>query len=205
MINLHSVYQAFERRSQHFLHVIAETARSTGKARDRSVAHVVIELQTALGFVARSAYLAGTVGGWRANRTKMRPTFATAADSLLAAARVVRRKPVAVPGRDEPAWHSANHMVRVATRIAPANSTAFVNAASAFPDVFATMLASRNFYAHRAQNTRTEAERNLSTRFGLVTNGHLTDALLSIDGRGVPLIETWIWNYLDVAELLCER
>jgi hypothetical protein len=205
VISLTSAYKSFERRSQLFLDMTSRAPSLKGKARDHSVAHVVIELQTSLGFVARSAYLAGTVGGWRANGTKMPRRFANATDALMAAAQVVKKKPVSVPGRDEPSWHSSDHMVRVAASVAPSNSAAFTSATSAFPDVLATMICSRNFYAHRGAHTREEVERALATRFALVANGHLTDLLLSTHGGGAPLLEVWIWNYLDVADLLCER
>jgi len=206
VIGLGSVYKAFERRCQHFLQVTHEAMPKKGKERDRQVAHVVIELQTALGYVARSAYLAGTVGGWRGDGTKMPRRFPNAADALMAAAKVVKKKPVSVPGRDEPSWHSSHHLVKVAAGVvpSPSNSAAFALATSAFPDVLATMICSRNFYAHRAENTRAEFERALTTRFALVANGHLTDLLLSTHGAGSPLLEVWIWNYLDVAALLCE-
>lgn len=205
MISLAAVYQAFERRCQHFIHMTTRALSGTRKARDHEVSHVVIELQSALSYVARSAYLAGTIGGWRANGTKMARSFGSATESLLAAARVVKKKPVDVPGRDEPSWQSSDHMARIATTINPANVSAFMTATSAYPDVLAAMTAARNFYAHRGQHTHASAARTLSDRLSIPTKGHLTDVLLSFHGAGAPLLEVWCWNYLDVVALICDR
>lgn len=205
MISLRKVYTAFERRCQTFLRLTQEAKSSSGAARDVRIAHVVIGLQTALAYVSRSTYLAGTVGGWRANGIRMRGMFSDSPSALMAAAKVIKPKASMVPGRDEPSWQSPDHMMRVANAIHPLNSIAFANATSAFPDTLALATASRNFYAHRGQHTREEVERQLSVRMAISARGHLTDVLIATNRGGSPLLELWIWNYLDVAELLCER
>lgn len=205
MINLAAVYSGFQRRAQHFLLVASNAATQNGKARDQAAAHIVVELQTALGFVARAAFLAGAVGGWTARGTRLRGRFPKSVDALLAAASVVRKNPQAIPGRDEPAWHSGDHMARVATSVLPANYGAFLQASSAYPSVLSTMTASRNFYAHRNEHTRMEAETALRVKFGVVPQRHMSGTLLAPRPGGAPLLETWVWNYLDVVELLCDR
>jgi hypothetical protein len=63
----------------------------------------------------------------------------------------------------------------------------------------------RNFFAHRNHHTRVEVESNLSAKFAIVASGHVTEVLLAVHHGGSSLLETWLWNYLDVAELLCEK
>ena len=74
-----------------------------------------------------------------------------------------------------------------------------------FPDARKCVKAFRHFYAHRNQETLRGARDVLGVEYGLTWSGHPSPALLRLSGGGgSSILETWIWNYVDVVHALCQ-
>ncbi len=207
MIDLAKVRANFDRRAQRFVYTASLLAGATSTASrdmDQQVSHIIVELESALAYVARCAYLAGSVGGADASGAKLRGTGVDSVAALRAASRAVGKKAVQVPGRDEPSWSSASHVTAAAHAISVSNRGSIISAMGIFPDARKCVKAFRNFYAHRNADTLTEARSVLGTEYGLTWRGHPSPALLRLpSSSGGPLLETWIWNYVDIVHTLC--
>ena len=206
MIHLKKVRNNFERRSKAWLDSVDGVRYATDhKARDILVAHIAIELQTSLGYVARSCYLAGMLGGRSAAGTTIRALSKhTQLSALQLAAAVIKRSPKQVPGRDEPSWHSGDHLTRVIGAVNPANSSDILTALGIYPDARKAVLAVRNFYAHRGRHTLEEIRHVLLTEYAVALASHPTAYLLNPpSGRPHTFLEQWIWNYRDIVEAMC--
>lgn len=208
MIDLAKVRANFDRRAGHFLGAVESAAsQKDASARrdiDRLVAHTVIELETSVAYAARCAFLAGSLGGRNASGIRMTPNALTAREALTNASRALGRRAVAIPGRDEPSWSSATHVSDVAARVGPANATDMIAAMGVFPEARRCVKSFRDFFAHRGQDTLRVAWDKVQLEYGLAGKGHPALALLalSVDG-GASVLETWIWNYVDVVHTLC--
>lgn len=202
---LDKVLANFQRRARRFATVLnaAESVADRG-GRDRAVSFVAIELQTAFAYVARSAFLAGMVGGRRANGTAIRPAAVVSKrDALVAGCKAVGCRSRRVPGRDEPAWHSSDHLSRVLSA-APANAGDLTSALGIFPSARRAVLSARNFYAHRSRHTLSELDDVLTVEYGAPMAGHPTDELCrAAPGHASSFLDVWISNYLDMADALC--
>jgi hypothetical protein len=207
MIDLVKVRANFDRRAQHFLTSVALLTSGSGKSPreiDREVSHIIIELESALAYASRSAYLAGSVGGRSAAGARLRGIGVDAVSALTVAARAVGKKGNQIPGRDEPSWSSATNVATVAAVSRPSNEADIISAMGVFPGARKCVKSFRHFFAHRNEDTLKDARLQLGTEYGLVWKGHPTPALLrlSVSGGG-SLLETWIWNYVDVVHALC--
>lgn len=207
MIDLVKVQANFNRRSQHFLHTVTALSSATGvsfRQLDVRVAYVIVELETAMAYATRSAYLAGTVGGRSAKGRRLNGTGIDSVGALCAASKAVGKRAKQIPGRDEPSWASADQVATVAQRENPDNATDIITAMGIFPDARKCVKAFRNFFAHRNEDTFADARNALGTQYGLAFRGHPTHALVHLSlGGGSSILETWIWNYKDIVDALC--
>lgn len=206
MIHLERVQNNFHRRTERMLGFIDRARTSADHTTgDALVAYVAIELQTSLGYVAKSCFLAGMLGGRSANGTRIRaPATHTQLGALQLAASVIKQNPRQVPGRDEPAWHSGDHLARIVASASPANSVDIQAALGVFPEARKAVLAVRNFYAHRAQHTLLVIRTVLLTEYAEVLRGHPSDGLLTPPiAHPQPFLERWVWNYRDIVNTMC--
>lgn len=215
MVRLDRVYGNFERRAQNFL-VLLSKVSSIGRAgllgtdrrdKDLVAAYICIELQTGIGYVARSAYLAGMVGGYTASGQRIpRSSDATPHQALQKAAQIVGGNPNQVPGRGEPAWHSTDHLTRVVRALNPSNAADLIDSTSVFPQARQAVKAVRNFYAHRAEDTRLGIVDILRREYGERMQHHPSMELFHLPQWNPNcFLERWVWNYLDIVEVLCRR
>jgi hypothetical protein len=206
MIQLRHIRTNFMRRTETMLE-LADRARAAPdrKTRDVLIAHVSIELQTSLGYVSRSCFLAGMLGGKSAAGTPIRvKTGYTQLTALMAAAAVIKKSPKDVPGRDEPTWHSSDHLSRVVGGVKPANEVDILTSLGVFPEARMAVLAVRNFYAHRGQHTLQVIRNVLLSEYAEVLPGHPSTHLVTTPGAHAnPFLDRWVWNYRDIVEAMC--
>lgn len=215
MIRLDHVYGNFERRAQHFLLLLSEVSAigrvgllgTDRRDKDLVAAYICIELQTGIGYVARSAFLAGMVGGYTASGHRIpRSSSATQHQALKQAARIVGGDEGQVPGRGEPAWHSTVHLTRVVTQLQPSNEADLIASTGVSPKARIAVKAVRDFYAHRAKNSRLNIIDILRREYGERMQHHPSIELFNLtQWNRSCFLERWIWNYLDIAEVLCRR
>ena len=203
MIDLRRVRANFDRRAQTFLTALASVQVGPPRPRDRVAAYVAMELQTALGRVARSVYLAHAVHGRTASGTKtglrLYPSYHAA---LLGAAKVIKPKAAQVPGRDEPAWHSPHHFGVVSS--GHGFPITVVTGMDPWVDTIRAVKYLRHFYAHRNQSTWEEVRDEMFSQFAFVMTGHPSEALVSgAPGSPTPFLEGWVWDYVDTVANLC--
>lgn len=215
MFVLAKVENNFRRRAGRFLTVIATADayrandHEARQYRDMTVGHVVVELQSSLGYVARSAVLAGMLGGKTSSGTCLTVVAGRASktDVLRDAAHAAKpggRVGNKIPGRDEPAWHSAHHLGRVVGALKPSNANAITASLGLFPEARRALTAVRNFYAHRGEHTLLEIRDVLRTEYAEVLAGHPTDELFRLPARQRgSLLERWVWNYFDIVRVMC--
>lgn len=207
MIQLGKVKQNFKRRAFGLLELIDSAGRSPSRRqRDQVASFLTIELQTSLGYVARSCYLAGMLGGVTAAGGALRGSRAhSKADALRSAAIAIgKKRPTEIPGRDEPAWQSSDHLSRVIASVHPANSSDLMNSLGVFPDARRSVVAMRNFYAHRCEDTLRTVTNVLLAEYSFVIDKHPSVSLFEpLAARPGTLLEHWVWNYVDVVEVMC--
>lgn len=107
--------------------------------------------------------------------------------------------------RDEPAWHDANTLMRLARDFAFTNRSDIDAAFSFGFTAHRNMVVFRNYYAHRNQGTRAKAQR-LASGYSIRTNQHPTDVILDVplSSPGLALIDVWISELDQTVELLCQ-
>lgn len=207
MIDLGRVLSRYRRRSHRLLEsVLVASTSSNFRERDERTAFAFVEIQTSLALVGRSAFLAGAMGGRLASGQVLGPPiYPCASQALLSAAKVVKPKAVAVPGRDEPAWQSFDHLARIVARIGTLPNASQIQAAvSLSPSTGKLITCARNFYAHRSGHTRDAVRDELRTQYGMAVSGHITDALFApAGGRPFPIVVQWFEDYAMVVECLC--
>lgn len=204
LIDLSEVFRNFERRAQSFLTLLAAAKAQSPKARDGTAAYVSLELETAIGYVVRTSYLAGCVGGYTKSGRYLSPVYSADYSALLDAAKTIKKNPVAIPGRDEPSWASVNHLSTVLGQVTPSNYSDLIGTTGAFIRDRRAVKQARNFYAHRGEYTWKDLRDSLSRDYGLTLSGHPSHELFYLNsGRPPYLLEEWVWNYLDVAEIAC--
>jgi hypothetical protein len=206
-VDLEKVSTNFQRRLNMFLQIVSDAkASSNRRDADRAVTYVLIEMESAIGYVARSSFLAGSVGGRSASGYRFPGKGLTPHEALSRASCAVHpgKKSPAVPGRDEPQWSSNKHLALVAEGVVPTNKHQLLHSTGVYPDARRCVKSLRNFVAHRSGDTVRAAFELIQREYGQAWGGPPTLAVLrnSISGGGSAL-ETWLWNYRDAAEVLC--
>ena len=205
-MDLRKVYANFERKARHLQNVVNASKKSSDRAdRDRAVAHVSLELETGIGYVTRSAFLAGMLGGKTKNGLTLPRRVGSINTALQTAALQVRKnKPKLIPGRDEPSWSSVDHLSKVVSGTSPSNALTLMAATSIHLKSRRGVKAARNFYAHRAENTFLEVQNVVGIEYGeTVTNHPSLDFFVLPKAQPYCFLDLWIGNYVDIAEVLC--
>jgi hypothetical protein len=207
MVHLYKVHTNFERRALYLLGLVARASTcSDRKEVDRLLSYVAIEAQTSLGYVGKACFLAGMLGGKRGDGTTLRAgSSKSQVDVLLDASALFKKNPKSVPGRDEPAWHSGNHLSKL-VGLGPSNGADITAALGVFPEARRSILAVRNFYAHRSHHTLSEVDSVLLAEYSSALVGHPSSGLM----QPAPLspssfMELWLWNYVDIASVMCGK
>ena len=207
MILLGKVLLNFERRTRRWLELVDQARLSADmQKRDRIVGYVAMEMQTGLGYVARSSYLAGMLGGKSAANLRIRPArLYSQHDALVIAARAAgRKRPSALPGRDEPSWNSSDHLSKATVSGKPANAPDLIAALGVFPDARKAVVAVRNFYAHRGEHTLQAIADIMFSEYAEVLTEHPSKGLLQpTPSLPYPILERWVQNYADVVRVMC--
>lgn len=205
MISLEAVRNNFDRRAQHLVLAVASITASTARREsDRIVASALIELESAMSYVVRSAFIAGGVGGWTAGGRRLRASYPSVPAALCAAAVAVGNRTRNIPGRDEPPWASSSKVITVAANTTLGNAHDITSAMGIFPSARKCVKAARNFFAHRAQDTLDEVRSSLRAEYGLALVRHPTLDLIRLSAQGpASLLEMWIWNYVDIVQAVC--
>lgn len=202
MIRLTHVNRNFQRRARKFLAIAANSAVQSRVERDIALSHTLIEMQTAIGYVARSVYLAYAVGGRRASGAWIPRTGISTNQALLNAAKVKKKKATQVPGRDEPAWHSPSDFTLVCNTLGIA--TGVVSAIGYFPKSTNAVKRARHFYAHRNQDTYRHLKKALFQDYSVLISDHPSEVLPFPILSSPPLLERWINDYMIIADDLCQ-
>lgn len=133
------------------------------------------------------------------------PSIRTHHDVIREVLRVTRRKPNLVgpwARREEPAWHRPNTVTLGAASLSLSNRSVISAAFSIGTATLDDLLAARNFYAHRNDET-VGIVRDIAFRYSIAAT-HPTDVIeASAYGRPGPLASDWIADLRGVSRLLC--
>lgn len=207
-MNLAKVQANFERRVRRFerMHATAAVSGSVDatRARDQLVAYVLIELQTALGYVARCVYLAHAVRGRKADGAKVGSSLFSSSDAaLVAAAKIVKGRAKDVPGRGEPSWHSEDHFSKAVTGLSL--PTSLLSAMAPYTQSTRIVACARHFYAHRNQSTLAVVRSTMQKEVGSVFTSHPSEHIFfgSRHSTSPPFLREWIDDYRLIVQSLC--
>lgn len=175
--------------------------------RDRAAAFAVIELDNLWSSFVRSYYLswflrAKTGAGVRVTLTVTSPKDRMAAMHL-ASTILYGKTQKGKTGRIEPAWHEKRVLTVLATGCGANHSLQVQQAMSTNATVFDFLHTTRNFFAHRCEETATKLPR-VARSFGLLPSRRGSEIVLGVPlGRQGPLLLDWIAEVRGAAQLLC--
>ena len=207
--NLSSLFERGKVRAER-LQILALSALTIPfPSRDRVFSYVVIETQNLWAefsrcFALSCVQMPTSITGQPV--TLANKAIRNSGDVLVTAVRYrygrKARKPMT--RRDEPGWHDTSLLLNVCSEMGCSNLPTVRSALSTGATVFADLPKVRNFFAHRNDETKSQA-RDVSLRYALPRLPHPTLILSSTpSGRPQPLIADWIDDVSVTMELMCQ-
>lgn len=207
--NLSSLYERGRVRAERLKSLALNAILVPFPNRDRVFCYVVIETQNLWAEFSRCFALScvqtpTSITGHAVNVTNK--AIKTRGDVLLAAVHFKYGRKARRPTtrRDEPGWHDTSLLLNVCTEMGCSNLLTVSGALSTGAAVFSDLPKVRNFFAHRNEETKSQA-RDVSLRYALPRFPHPTLILSSTpNGRPQPLIADWIDDVSTTMELICQ-
>jgi hypothetical protein len=194
--------------------LVFPTARPPFRFQKAAISYCIIDLVDLWGAFIRALYVSSALGATIGKSRKIgcaRP-FTLAIDAFTFSAAwkfsrsaAGRRAGAVTPpySREaEPAWHHSNNVANLAVTLALTNQpsiSAGLARAGSTPD---DLIAFRNFFAHRNEETRAIAATRLY-RYAITPRATLEESLYAhVPGYAVTLIELWFGDLRDAIDRL---
>ncbi len=209
--SLRKLRKSFQSHMSRLRNVRAHTAVATSvQDLEIHISHATINLLNLWNNFSRAYYLSCMLQARLETGQRITVAFPglTYNDAIGVAVRIFR--PHATPNaagvwdkRDEPKWYVRDDMLRISQHALGPHDAHVQAAFSLSSRVFLDLPVSRNYFAHKNQQTSRTAS-DLATQYTIPATRRPSQVLLSRPaGRPQPLIDEWIDDLLNAAELLC--
>lgn len=179
-------------------------------ARDRQLAHVLVETQNLWANFVRSYLISCLFSARRVNGQKvtLHNAMVQLPGHLLHMAAKAQKGPLApapTTRREEPSWHDVSVFVRTCQAIQCSHLADIQAALSIQGRACYDLPTFRNFYAHRNEESAQKALNLARTQYLIVGPRHPSEALsVPAKARPQPLLLDWLDEIDAMMELLCE-
>lgn len=176
------------------------------KTGQRLLAYVVIESQNTWSLFIRAFYLSCALSALRHDGSKVTCNAYGArhvSSAIDAAMNYLKPKTQTRRMRDEPTWHDKKTVIKLAIHLNFSNATDISSALSYPTDALEHLTITRNYYAHRNQETGAKIV-NVARSYGLVGINHPDHLLKSVaPGRPQEILFDWFDDLRIIVNLLC--